>query len=58
MLGALSILAAIGIGYGVVTHEVTASEACDKSVAQWQLSNMQYFDQAEHDKLVACVNSK
>lgn len=60
MLAVLSIIAAIGIGYGVVSNVADAGtcEKCDPVVAKEMLAQMQYVDQNDYNQLVACSNKK
>ncbi len=57
MLAALSIIAAIGIGYGVVSNvaEADTCGTCDPKVAEYMLQNMQYVDQDDYNQLMACA---
>lgn len=61
MLAGLSIIAAIGIAFGLVNGSADAGQdcgSCDPGVATYMLQNMQYVDKTDFDELVACSNQK
>jgi hypothetical protein len=58
MLAALSIVAAVAMGVGIVTAEADASPSCDPVAAEYHLTNMLYTTQDEHDMLVQCASKQ